>query len=82
MKNEIDETAPKAVHARGGATEAARHPYPETAWPAAFMPEAGQSALPQVQTTDQPQAVAQLPGIITEIPQRHASHDDNQPGLH
>jgi hypothetical protein len=38
--------------------------------------------LPQVQTTDPPQAVAHLPGIITEIPSRHASHDDNQPGLH
>jgi hypothetical protein len=82
LENEIDVTAPEAVHARGEATEAARHPYPETAWPAAVMPEAGQSALPQVQTTDQPQAVAHLPGIITEIPQRHASHDDNQPGLH
>jgi hypothetical protein len=82
LKNEIDESAPEAVHARDGATEAARHPYPETAWPAAVMPEGGQSALPQVQMTDPPQAVAQLPGIITEIPQRHASHDDNQPGLH
>jgi hypothetical protein len=46
------------------------------------MPEAGHSALPHVQTTDPPQAVAHLPGFITEIPQRHASHDDNEPGLH
>jgi hypothetical protein len=82
LKNEIDEPAPEAVHARDDAAEAARHPYPETAWPAAVMPEAGQSALPHVQTNDPPQAVAHLPGIITEIPQRHASHDDNQPGLH
>jgi hypothetical protein len=82
LNETVDEPVPNAAHARDGATEAARHPYPETAWPAAVMPEAGQSALPQVQTTDPPHAVAQLPGFITEIPQRHASHDDNQPGLH
>ncbi len=79
---DLDEAAPGAAQASGGATGAAGHPYPQTAWPSAALPEAGQGALPQVQTTDAPQAVAHLPGHITEIPQRHASHDDNQPGLH
>ena len=82
LSDAVDEAAPGAVQASGGATEAAGHPYPQTAWPSAALPDAGHGALPQVQTTDPPQAVAHLPGHITEIPQRHASHDDNQPGLH
>ena len=82
LSDVVDDAAPGAVQASGGAAEAAGHPYPQTAWPSAALPDAGHGALPQVQTTDPPQAVAHLPGHITEIPQRHASHDDNQPGLH
>ena len=44
----------------GGAAEAAGHPYPQTAWPPAALPDAGHGALPQVQTTDPPQAVATI----------------------
>ena len=49
----VDETPPGAVQASGGATEAAGHPYPQTAWPSAMMPEAGHGALPQ-STNDRP----------------------------
>ena len=73
---------PDDAQVQRGASEDAMSPYPETGWPQAAFPEGGHSALPQVQTTDAPGAIAHLPGFITEIPPRHASHDDNQPGLH
>jgi hypothetical protein len=38
--------------------------------------------VPRVQTSDPPPAVAHLPGYITEIPPRHASHDENQSSLY
>jgi hypothetical protein len=74
--------APDDVQARRGSADENESPYPDTGWPQTVLPDAGDAAVPRVQTTDVPQAVAQLPGFISEIPQRHASHDDNQPGLH
>jgi hypothetical protein len=38
--------------------------------------------LPQVQTTEPPQAVANLPGHIHEAPSRQAHHDDDQSIFH
>jgi hypothetical protein len=77
-----DKPVPDGVQALHGPADDDESPYPNTGWPQAAFPEAGDAAVPRVQTTDAPQAVAHLPGFITEIPQRHASHDDNQPGLH
>jgi hypothetical protein len=75
--DEIDD-----IHVQRQTPDATNSPYPQTAWPPASMPWTDQDHLPQARMTDPALPIALLPGYITELAPRQASHDDDQPSLH
>jgi hypothetical protein len=64
------------------ADESGALPYPTTAFPPTALPTGTQRLLPQIRTTDQPPAVARLPGYVLEAPIHQAHDDRNEPSLH
>jgi hypothetical protein len=70
------------IHVQRESREETNSPYPQTAWPQASLPWADQDALPQARMTDPAPPIAHLPGYITELAPRQATHDDDQPSFH